>query len=68
MRRSDLFEKFEKVLKAKGQLGRRPKRVSHNNGLVQETVGSTYVCLCVFWGVGALGVCEGEKEKSCGDK
>lgn len=63
-RSPDLFKKFEKVLEAKGLLDQRPSRGSHNNGLVQETVGSTYVCLCVFWGVGALGVCEGEKEKS----
>lgn len=46
----DLCKKLWKGLGAKGQLGQRLSRGSHNNGLVQETVGSICVCLCVLWG------------------
>lgn len=49
--------------RAKGQLGQRPSRGSHNNGFVQETGGSICACLCVV-GMGVLGTRGGEKVES----
>lgn len=50
----DLYKKLGKGLGAKGQLGQRPSRGLNYSGLVQETVGST--CVCVVES-GVLGVC-----------
>ena len=41
------LEQLGKGLGARGQLGQR-RRVSYNNGLVQEAVGSMCVCVCVL--------------------
>lgn len=50
-------EKLGKGLGAKGQLGPRP-RVSYDNGLVQEAVGS----ICVYVYVCALGTNRGKRD------